>query len=435
MLVLLGALFAGTPSYACGGFFCSGSATTTTTTTQTGTITGEAPVTQKSERILFSVDEPAGTITAYVEVAYVQNEEVDFAWIIPLPEVIAAEDVTTINADFFNALEMATAPSFSFFWEEVNYNTNYNTYTGSYGSYGSGYDYNDGGSSGCGGCSQNDTISLDSGGRSMASDANGYSDTDVMTTTATTEVNVAVVDEAVVGPFAIEVISAQDAEDFIIWLSDNGYDLPDEAIEPLANYVALGGAFLGVKLAPDVPEGPIDTLVFTYPDTAPMIPIILTRIAVCPNLPIIAYVLADEPWGPDNWTEAPNIADRTRPTITGGIDYADLVTETMDEWGGHAFIREFGMPTDAFDVSPAALEDLVNSKPYLTRLRGELAPWEMTEDPDFRPYPGAEDVAGHYEIELDSPPTGYRSGSSGGGGGQGAWLLLPLLGLLRRRNS
>jgi len=435
MLVFLGVLLASTPADACGGFFCS-SGTTTTTTTTTGTIQGEAPVTQKSERILFSVDAEGGTVTTYVEVAYVQNEEVDFAWIIPLPDVIAAEDVSTINADFFNALEMETAPSFTFSWPEVNYNTNYNS--GSYSGYGY-YDYDDGGSSGgCGGlgCGANDKYADDSS-RAMASDGGSY-DTD-STGTATATVEVAVVDEAVVGPFAIEVITALDAPEFAVWLGDNGYDMPDEALEPLTHYVDMGAAFLGVKLAPDVPEGPIDTLVFTYPSTAPMIPIRLTRIAVCPNLPIVTYILADEPWGPDNWDEAYNPGPDTRPDWLGAIDYADLVADEIDGYDGHAFIREFAMPTDQFEVSPSALDDIVNSKPYLTRLRGELSPEEMIVDPYFRPTPEAEDVAGVYEIELDSAPTTYRSGSagntSGGGGGQGAWLVLPLLVLLRRRTA
>ena len=429
MLVFLGALLASAPADACGGFFCSG--TTTTTTTQTGTITGEAPVTQKSERILFSVDGQGGTITTYVEVAYVQNEEVDFAWIIPLPEVIAAEDVTTISADFFNALEMETAPTFSFWWQEVNYNTNYNS------SYGGGgyYDYGDDSSGGCGCAASSDKS--DNG--SIMASGGGYSNTaGSSSTTGTAQVDVAVVSEAVVGPFAIEIITAQDALEFGVWLGDNGYDLPDGALEPLTHYVDMGAAFLGVKLAPDVPEGPIDTLVFTYPAAAPMIPIVLTRIAVCPNLPVVTYILADEPWGPDNWFEAENPALSTRPTEDGSIDYADLVTAEIDDFGGHAFIREFAMPTDQFDVSPQGLEDIVNSKPYLTRLRGELAPAEMTEDPVFKPYPYATDVAGAYEIELDGPPgfttstsTSRRSGSAPGN--KGAWLLLPLLALVRRR--
>ncbi len=424
MLVFLGTLLAASPSYACGGFFCSSggsTSTTTTQTTQTDTLTGEAPVTQKSERILFSVDREAETITAYVEVAYVQNEEVDFAWIIPLPAEIAAEDVTTINADFFNALELETAPRFKFTWEEINYNTNSN------------YNYNYYYQPRAVGCAIMGCSAQESGSSKWDT---GFSTTTATTTTASSEIDVAVIDEAVVGPFAIEIISAQDTLEFATWLGDNGYDLPEEALEPLEYYVDNGSTFLGVKLAPDIPEGPIETLVFTYSGIAPMIPIMLTRVAVCPNLPIVAYILADEPWGSDGWTETESPALETRPNLYG-IDYAELVSARLDQWGGHAFIREFGMPTDQFTVSPQGLEDIVNSKPYLTRLRGELSPHEMNEDPDFRPYPGAYDVTGQYEIEID-PPYYSRSGERTerrrrrGRGGQGAWLLLPLLGLLRR---
>ncbi len=441
---------------ACGGFFCSGSATpptTTTTTTTTGVVTYEAPVTQKSERILFQVD-GSGTVTTFVEVSYIQNEDVDFAWMIPLPAAIRAEDVTTASADLFNALEEATAPRFLFRWEEVNQNSN--PPTGTYGGYGRNYTRQGGFSSSSRGCGCADfgagynlgkppdtTIPTD-----LCAD---FSEPPCISTGGTTtmveeEVAVTVIDEAVVGPFAIEVVVASDTDQFATWLDDNGYDLPPNALGPLGHYVDMPNkpktgtgeyapaAFLGVRLAPDVPEGPIDTLVFSYQAERPMIPLILTAIATCPDLPVITYILGDEPWVPGNWAQADDPAPDTRPTSTG-VDYNQRLDAELDTHGGHAFVTEYRDRTGLLQLPDTELAALIrDGGTVLTRLRGSVSPEEMTLDPEFIPDPKGEMVSNEHEIWLDEPPDFTERSTTDTGGG-GAWLVLPLLGLLRRRRD
>jgi len=437
-------LLSGTPAYACGGFFCSGGqTTTTTTTTEQQTQVAEAPVIQKSERILFQVNEEEGTITTYVEVAYEQTEDVEFSWIIPLPALIRADDVQTANADMFNALEEATAPRFAFTWIEENYNYNYNYGSGYYS-----YGYGRGGSGstssgGCGGLGCAEYSSKSSGSYDTGGVALATAPSTATTTEGGQEFAVTVIDEAVVGPFAIEVIEASDNDDFGEWLTFNGYDFPDEARFPMSVYVDAGMPFLGIKLAPDVPEGPIDTLVFTYPSDNPMIPIILTQIAACPDLPIIAYVLADTPYVPGNWAEADSVADQTRPTLAGdSVDYDVRLNAAIDVFGGQAFIREFTRPTADFEVPDPTYEAAIDAGgQWLTRLRGSVSPHEMTVDPWFEADPTASEIDNFHEILLDDAPTSYdrrrgpRRVPSNVPWGAGLVLLLPVLGVLRRRRD
>src|SRR5262249_22452485 len=55
------------PARACGGFFCT-----------------NVPVDQSAERIIFAVNEAAGTIDAYVQINYTGSPE-QFAWVVPVP--------------------------------------------------------------------------------------------------------------------------------------------------------------------------------------------------------------------------------------------------------------------------------------------------------------------------------------------------------------
>ena len=370
MLGLLGVL--ATPALACGGFFCEPPSTEYT-----------VPVLQSSERILFLVDEEAETTTTFVEVAYQQSEEVDFAWVIPIPEPINAEDVATTDAELFNALEQLTAPQFTFQYLQ---NGNYGGYPTS--------SFADSGSRGCG-CGLESSVSADDS--SFA--ANEQVDTEPL---GEETVSVEVVAEAVVGPFAIEVITATDALDFAEWLATNGYDLPEGAIDPLQYYVDMNMAYLGVKLAPEgVPEGPIDTLVFTYGGTEPMIPIVLTAIASTDDLGIIAYVASAEPYGPDNWDVLEDLAPDTLPNGQGGSNYLPRFRAASDAFEGKAFALEYANETAVLPRVGDPVLDVLGDSAWLTRWRAELSPSEMTSDPVFTADPELQPYNNLHVIQLD----------------------------------
>ena len=95
-LVALGSLVAlalllPEPAQACGGFFCS----------------ANAPVNQAAERIIFSKNED-GTVTAVVQIQYSGPSE-DFAWVLPVPGI---PDVDVSSDVAFRRLQQASNPQY-----------------------------------------------------------------------------------------------------------------------------------------------------------------------------------------------------------------------------------------------------------------------------------------------------------------------------------
>jgi hypothetical protein len=326
MLPLLLALVTAPTASACGGLFCDA-------------LTME-PVDQKAERILFQMNDD-GTITTFVEISYVGRAE-QFAWVLPIPHVIDADAVATTDAAFFDALEGMTSPQFSFFDSSLQASS----------------------SRGCGTFlspqSSNDT------------DADFGPDSDVD-----------VVDEFTVGPFALQILRGDSGEALQTWLTDNGYDLPDAAEAPLQAYVDGGMAFMGVKLIPgEVDEGPIDTLAFTYSSGAPMIPLLLTGIAAVPDMPILTYVVADEPMqlGGD-YANVDVDFNAIRPA-SGEFptSYVPMVRSAVDAAGGRGFVLEWAGDTDSLRDGIPDRGDLAAGK-WIGRFRTYMDPDEMTADP------------------------------------------------------
>ncbi|MDQ2643716.1 MAG: DUF2330 domain-containing protein [Myxococcota bacterium] len=93
---LLGALALGTaPASACGGFFCS--------STQ--------PVNQAAERIVFA-DNGDGTVTAVIQILY-QGPSQNFSWVLPISSV-PGEDGIGVGSDLaFTRLQALTNPQYS----------------------------------------------------------------------------------------------------------------------------------------------------------------------------------------------------------------------------------------------------------------------------------------------------------------------------------
>ena len=237
------------PAQACGGFFCD----------------NIDPVDQSAERILFRINDD-GTITTVVEIQY-RGQPEDFAWVLPIPEAIASDAVTVAPEGLFDALEQQTGPVF---------------HRQSDGDAALADTAPSGCDSGCGG-----------GGY----DEGGFEDFEPDVS------GVDVVGRAVVGPYAIEIITATHGTNLSNWLALNGYQIPQSAAEPMMHYIDKGSAFLGIKLRPTVPRGPIDALQFTFRSDEACIPLILTAIAALDDMEIVAYILASTRFAPKNYLD------------------------------------------------------------------------------------------------------------------------------------
>lgn len=363
------ALLLPTPALACGGFFCDATFD---------------PVVQTAERVLFRVN-PDGTVTSVIEVQY-EGEPTNFAWVLPLPEAIDPQTVGTASAGLFDALEEWTAPRF------VTADAM-------------------GDAAGVAEMAAGCSCSSPFWGGMGVDDSMGMPDVS----------GVEVVGASVVGPYALEVITADEPGALQSWLAMNGYPLPGAAQQPIANYVSAGMAFLGVKLAPTVPAGPIDALEITFAADAPSLPLMLTSVAAAEDMDVTVYVLGDERYGTTGYAEHTFDWSQVSWVGSGRTDYEDLLPAEIDAVGGRGFVTEFAGPVEALELParPAWREDaapgvtaaesaaaeLLRSGRYLTRVRTMISPDEMTFDPHWRPAPERGDVSNVHAIGPNAGAT------------------------------
>ena len=256
------------------------------------------PVDQSGEHLLFGIEDD-GTVVAHIQIQY-QGAAEDFAWVLPLPAV----PVVSVGSDeVFRTLRALT---------DVRFNA-----------IGDGPDA----------CWDDDG---DGGGGEGEGEGEGEVD---------------VLQEGAVGPYDTAVVSSDDSEELMTWLTDHDYDIPRSARPAVESYVNDDYVFLALRLQKDRAVGDLRPIVVRFEETGPCVPLRLTAIAATPDMPIYVFVLADgravstnyldvEPnWAAINW-------------LRGADNYADVVRRAVDEATGHALVTEMAgaaeVLTDAF---------------------------------------------------------------------------------------
>ncbi len=325
---------------ACGGFFCT-----------------NVPIDQSAERIIFTVNGD-GTVTAIVGIEY-QGEAEDFSWILPLP---SAPELDVAETGSLDILQRITEPQF------ITPRSYCNGLMAAHG--------------------------LGGGGGSL------------------------LVEEDSIGPYNYAILGSDDSQELINWLRENGYQVEPE-MEPLIEvYVEEGMVFVAMKLAQDSDVGDIQPIVLTYETENPSIPIRLTAVAAVDNMPILVWVFAETQYRPGNFANpSPDFSDARashRVHTIGGFSLSmdsifdeelNIVTSPalrqylreakrfQAEFEGKAFITDFaGASVELIErgftgeiEGDNLLNRLVEDFPYVTRLRAQMSPEEMTLDPIFVP--------------------------------------------------
>lgn len=348
---------------ACGGLFCDGGA--------------PAPVEQSGERILFELDPPAGTVTTTVDIQYGGDPD-SFSWILPIPvsDAMPVPELALAPEALLRDLETLTIPRI--IPPPTTCSEQGVAFPGS-----------------------NDSAALDDDDSAMGDDDDG----------------VDVIDLPTVGPFDNELIQSDDVNALVDWLNTNGY-LVTPAMEPaLADYVGAGLAFLGVRLVPDADVSEIAPLSITWPGTEPMIPLRMTSISAEPDMGLLVFIAADDPWRSTNWSTLPLDIDRLQfDPVRNQSNYQALLSRTIDEVGGQGFVVEGARGSDALQnnlfvsstpESREALEALFQRRSMITRLHGRAHPEEMVTDPVFGPggdpFDGTFDLSGRPPVEACGP--------------------------------
>ncbi|HSH01548.1 MAG TPA: DUF2330 domain-containing protein [Anaerolineae bacterium] len=305
-------------SHACGGLFCQ-----------------TVPVSQQAERIIFSQGD--GTVTSLIEIQYT-GDAPDFSWILPLPNAIAAEDIT-VPETAVNA------------FEEIQRLTDVQILLPQRPS-----------------CTQSFTLPF-----LMGSAVDMESATDTVEIFASGEV----------GPYGFVVIGSEDPDALVDWLRENEYRV-DPPMEPLIDvYVDEGFVFLAMRLLPEETADSIKPIQITYQGEKPMIPLRLTAVAAEPNMAIYAWIYADQQAVPENYDHMRILDGEITAFDFGGHDYQQIVRLRANALGGRAFITEYAQPTANLDVNDPILRQLHTEHQYLTRLYTVMDPFEMTVDPVF----------------------------------------------------
>ncbi len=353
-LATLCALLSPGLALACGGLFCDGAL--------------PVPVEQSGERILFEPDIGNGTVTTTVDIQY-EGDPDSFSWILPIPvsEEMPVPELAIAPEALLRDLEASTTPRI------IPPPTT--CATAPPGAFGGGGGVNEGEDS-----------------------ATGDDDDD----------GVDVTDLPNVGPFDNELIQSDDASALISWLNENGY-LVSPAMEPaIADYVGAGLAFLGVRLLPDAESAQIAPLSITWPGSEPMIPLRMTAISAEPDMGLLVFVAADEPWQSTNWTTMTLDQERLQfDPFRNQSNYQALLSRQIDEVGGQGFVTEMAVASNTLFINSStpesfeALNALFARRSTITRLPGRAHPEEMVSDPVFGT--GGPAFSGTFDLS-DRPP-------------------------------
>lgn len=348
-IAIAAALFIAPEAQACGGFFCN--ATTLT------------PVFQAAERVLFVMDEGSPTVTMHVEVGFAGEDATDFAWMIPLPAIRAADGSTLpleemmgiSSPELFDALQRTTTPSFQV--DNIFHPDYCGGRNGSRGSITSA------------GTSAN---SLDSSGA-----APGFEQ----------EPAVRVVERAEIGAYAAELVEASDADALYDWLARNDY-LQDPAARPLLEHYVNGGyVFLGLRLQAGTTVADLSPVSLQIGEIGACVPLRLTSIAATPDMPILVWVLGAHRAIPKNFLHT--VVNPRALTWPGGANYVEVVTEAVNASSGRAFVTEYAgsaslMDGALYNDNTAAVAAQVATASSLSEMVGALASLGLSQDDELQ---------------------------------------------------
>jgi MYXO-CTERM domain-containing protein len=261
-----------------------------------GFFCSQVPIDQSGEQIAFSLTDTH--VTAHIQISFTGNAK-DFAWVVP---VQTKPTLSVGTQALFTALAQRTQPVYQVDW---------NFASGGF----------------CGGFDPRTAVP----GAAPAPTAGGDS-------------SVTIVDMRQVGPYDTVTLESTDADALVKWLNKNGFDQPPSAVPLISHYVKLNMFFVALRLKQDAGVGDIQPIVLDMDYPEPCVPLILTRVAAVPNMPVLTYVLGNGRAFPKNWFHV-QVNQKKINWLDGGSNYKDVVTAAINEAAGHGFVTEYAGPS------------------------------------------------------------------------------------------
>jgi len=184
-----------------------------------------------------------------------------------------------------------------------------------------------------------------------------------------------VIDEQIVGPYAMAILAASDATALVDWLNENGYFFPEEGEDVIVEYIEKEWYFVATRInARDhytgkaLAEGAIDPVVLSFASDDIVYPLRITSLsATAPE--VLLYIIADHVMVPEQYPWHVRYGHWWENEFS--LEFADKVS--LDDLSD-------------YDVLPGLISTyLAGDEFYLTKLRGKVTADEMV-DIDFAPY-------------------------------------------------
>ena len=290
------------------------------------------------QRAIVAFDD--GHQTLILQTAY-EGDPAEFAWVIPVPDLLGSGDISTVSATIFDDLYLLTEPS-------------------AYGYYG----YNAQFLIGCSSGSEPDEFRT-----------------------------VRVWDTLQVDDYEVAILSAGQSADLSDWLAANGYAFPDGHDNELDYYVDKSWFFVAVKMNPAVERPPnmggdygegtqeMKPLALSFDTAEPVYPLRISAVSSKDEVEVLVYVVSRHRMAASSYhTEEVRLTspfeggdfpayyeEQFRVSLAGTgadsvlVEYAGRVPDYLL----NAHREELGLPTGDF---------------YVTRLRTYLTQDDMDED-------------------------------------------------------
>jgi len=213
-----------------------------------------------------------------------------------------------------------------------------------------------------------------------------------------------VLEEKIVGPYDVAILSAGDPAALVDWLNSNGYSFPEASEEIIEEYIRKGWYFVASKIstgaeASGLAKGAIEPLILSFESDRIVYPLRITSVS-SDFCEVLLYVFTEKTVVPEEYqflilNTPEQVAYFEREDNVFYIEYRDEIPfgEVVNRAaiGQLLFYREYGEPIDINDYWEVdkelifQMEDTFSNMNYLTKLRTEVRADKMV-DIEFKIY-------------------------------------------------